>query len=158
MVRFKGSKSNYRAHKRKIISIPVWCDLKQPLIYLQNHCKYFNSSMVRFKANGIDLTNENIPYFNSSMVRFKDFELSQILHIHSRISIPVWCDLKKVVNELPTILSHFNSSMVRFKAPDTTKRKRYMTLISIPVWCDLKFKGGIWGSYKSSFQFQYGAI
>ena len=72
------------------------------------------------------------------MDRFEVFKpFTNILHTLN-IYIPVWIDLKQIINYLENDdLFNLHSSMDRFEASDTPTSYNYND-IYIPVWIDLK--------------------
>ena len=54
--------------------------------------------MVRFKAEKRHPRMEKFASFNSYMVRFKDEETVNIEYAYDSLSIPIWFDLKDVLN------------------------------------------------------------
>ena len=71
------------------------------------------------------------------MVRFKVIDIVGNI-CTNRVSIPIWFDLKHVVNSgIGYVFPSFNSYMVRFKAWYNLCICKYF-IVSIPIWFDLK--------------------
>ncbi len=115
--------------------------------------------MVRFKEIRPPKRTPGICRFHPTMVRFKGAGAAAGGAV-ARVSIPLWCDLKKLTTpisltvsmvsiplwcdlkgELPyeniVVRYGFHPTMVRFKASRACLR-RPRRPVSIPLWCDLK--------------------
>jgi len=79
---------------RGCISIPKWCDWENTSTSTTHTATHFNSKMVRLRAQFPPLETSPSDYFNSKMVRLRGYCAAR-LGLHSRISIPKWCDWEK---------------------------------------------------------------
>ena len=99
------------------ISIPLWCDSNLYLLhlYLRFHL-HFNSTLVRFKLQGLSFTNSSSDEFQFHSGAIQTGSSAKYLRSGFRISIPLWCDSNTMREGVQTLqIFYFNSTLVRFK-------------------------------------------
>ena len=140
------------------VSIPIWCDWKLPT---NQRVLKFRVFQFLYGAIGRIVFNDQFASFrcfNSYMVRL-EVNIAQYRFHRRRVSIPIWCDWKRVaiVSVTPETkfqflygaigsdrrrctwiwISCFNSYMVRLEEGTLYFPSAAFT-VSIPIWCDWK--------------------
>ncbi len=138
MVRFKVKR--FAMIKSMLsISIPLWCDLKEPGAFRTKlQVRYFHPTMVRFKARAYAPCTPLISNFHPTMVRFKAV-CRRLVCPPGRDFHPTMVRFKdSLQNTAEKIRQNFHPTMVRFKVVWGRQVLTIDNRISIPLWCDLK--------------------
>jgi len=124
----------------------------------ENHFSYFNSNLVRLKAQKPQPPAKQILYFNSNLVRLKEisgsFFSNSVPHFNSnlvRLKVAIWLSS-------PAKQVNFNSNLVRLKELNLIHLCDADYIFQFQFGAIKSFFQPVRSAFLTSFQFQFGAI